>query len=83
MIGVRVTVPFAQHWSVMLYGDVRRIWRRLRLHRIRPSPASTGSSPSMSRRRPVIAISTRTTTKNGFVWKMAAYGPYLGVGIGF
>ena len=72
VIGARVTLPVAERWSAMLYGDVGGF--------------GAGSDLAYQRFAGVNwQFSEHLSAKAGYryVWKMAAYGPYLGVGIRF
>jgi opacity protein-like surface antigen len=82
VIGVRVTVPFAQHWSVMLYGDVGGFGVGSDFTYQAIAGVNWQFSEHFSAKAGYRYI-YQDYANNGFVWKMAAYGPYLGVGIGF
>ena len=82
MIGARVTLPVAERWSAMLYGDVGGFGAGSDLAYQRIAGVNWQFSEHLSAKAGYRYV-FQDYEKNGFVWKMAAYGPYLGVGIRF
>ena len=82
VIGVRVILPFAQRWSAMLYGDVGGFGVGSDLTYQGIAGVNWQFSEHVSAKLGYRYI-YQDYENNGFVWKMAAYGPYLGLGIRF
>jgi opacity protein-like surface antigen len=82
VIGVRVILPFAQHWSAMLYGDVGGFGVGSDFTYQAIAGVNWQFSEHVSAKLGYRYI-YQDYENNRFVWKMAAYGPYLGVGIRF
>jgi opacity protein-like surface antigen len=82
VIGVRVTLPFAERWSAMLYGDIGGFGVGSDLTYQGIAGVNWQFSEHVSAKAGYRYI-YQDYENNGFVWKMAAYGPYLGVGIRF
>jgi opacity protein-like surface antigen len=82
VVGVRVTLPFAERWSAMLYGDVGGFGVGSDLTYQGIAGVNWQFSEHVSAKLGYRYI-YQDYENNGFVWKMAAYGPYLGVGIRF
>jgi opacity protein-like surface antigen len=82
VIGVRVAVPFAQRWSVMLYGDVGgfNVGSNLTYQGI--AGVNWQFSEHVSAKLGYRYI-YQDYENDGFIWDMVARGPYLGVGIRF
>lgn len=82
VIGARVIVPFAQQWSMVLYGDVGGFGIGSDL----TYQAIAGINWQFSKHFSAKAgyrYLYQDFEDAGFVWDMAAHGPYLGVGIRF
>lgn len=82
VIGVRVIFPFAQHWSAMLYGDIGGFGVGSDLTYQAIAGVNWQFSEHVSAKAGYRYL-YQDYESNGFVWKMAAYGPYIGVGIRF
>lgn len=82
VIGARVTLPFAEHWSAMLYVDIGGFGAGSDLTYQGVAGVNWQFSGHVSAKAGYRYI-YQDYERNGFVWKMAAYGPYLGVGIRF
>jgi opacity protein-like surface antigen len=82
VIGVRAILPFADHWSAMLYGDVGGFGAGSDITYQAIAGVNWQFSGHFSAKLGYRYI-YQDYEKNSFVWKMAAYGPYLGVGIRF
>jgi len=82
VVGVRVTLPFAEHWSAMLYGDIGGFGVGSDLTYQALAGINWQLFEHVSAKAGYRYI-YQNYENNGFVWKMAAYGPYLGVGIRF
>ena len=79
---VRVIVPFAQQWSMVLYGDVGGFGIGSDL----TYQAIAGINWQFSKHFSAKAgyrYLYQDFEDAGFVWDMAAHGPYLGLGIRF
>jgi opacity protein-like surface antigen len=82
VIGVRVAVPFAQRWSVLLYGDVGGFGVGSDLTYQGIAGVNWQFSKHFSAKAGYRYL-YQDYAKDGFVWDMAAHGPYLGLGIRF
>jgi opacity protein-like surface antigen len=82
VIGVRVMLPFAEHWSAMLYGDIGGFGVGSDITYQGIAGVNWQFSEHVSAKLGYRYI-YQDYENNGFIWKMAAYGPYLGVGIRF
>ena len=82
VIGVRVILPFAQRWSAMLYGDIGGFGVGSDLTYQGIAGVNWQFSEHFSAKVGYRYL-YQDYENNGFVWKMAAYGPYIGVGIRF
>jgi len=82
VVGVRVIVPLAQRWSMVLYGDVGGFGVGSDL----TYQAIAGINWQFSKHFSAKAgyrYLYQDFEDEGFVWDMAAHGPYLGLGIRF
>jgi opacity protein-like surface antigen len=82
VIGVRVILPFAEHWSAMLYGDIGGFGVGSDITYQAIAGVNWQFSEHFSAKLGYRYL-YQDYDNNGFVWKMAAYGPYIGVGIRF
>jgi len=82
VIGARVAVPFAQRWSVLFYGDIGGFGVGSDLTYQGIAGVDWQFSKHVSAKAGYRYI-YQDYAKDGFVWDMAAHGPYLGVGIRF
>jgi opacity protein-like surface antigen len=82
VVGVRVILPFAQRWSAMLYGDIGGFGVGSDITYQAIAGVNWQFSEHLSAKVGYRYL-YQDYEKNGFLWKMAAYGPYLGVGIRF
>jgi opacity protein-like surface antigen len=82
VIGVRTIFPFAQHWSAILYGDIGGFGVGSDLTYQAIAGITWQFSEHFSAKLGYRYL-YQDYENNGFVWKMAAYGPYLGLGIRF
>lgn len=82
VIGVRVAVPFAQRWSALLYGDVGGFSVGSDLTYQAIAGVNWQFSEHVSAKVGYRYLYS-DYAKDGFVWDMAAHGPYLGLGIRF
>jgi hypothetical protein len=82
VVGVRVALLFAERWSVMLYGDIGGFGVGSDLTYQGIAGVNWQFSEHVSAKAGYRYI-YQDYENNGFVWKMAAYGPYLGLGIRF
>jgi opacity protein-like surface antigen len=82
VVGARVLIPFAQHWAVVLYGDIGGFGVGSDL----TYQAIAGVDWQFSKHFAAKAgyrYLHQDLEDGGFVWDMAAHGPYLGLGIRF
>lgn len=82
VVGVRALVPLGERWSVLLYGDVGGFGVGSDL----TYQAIAGVNWQFSKHFSVkvgYRYLYQDFAKDGFVWDMAAHGPYLGMGIRF
>jgi hypothetical protein len=82
VVGARVLIPFAQHWAVVLYGDIGGFG----IGSDFTYQAIVGVNWQFSQHFAAKAgyrYLYQDFEDGGFVWDMAAHGPYLGLGIRF
>jgi opacity protein-like surface antigen len=82
VVGVRVILPLAEHWSAMLYGDIGGFGVGSDITYQAIAGVNWQFSGHFSAKLGYRYL-YQDYDNNGFVWKMAAYGPYIGVGIRF
>ena len=82
VVGARMLIPFAQQWAVVLYGDIGGFGIGSDL----TYQAIAGVNWQFSKHFAAKAgyrYLYQDFEDGGFVWDMAAHGPYLGLGIRF
>lgn len=82
VVGARVLIPFAQHWAVVLYGDIGGFGVGSDL----TYQAIAGVNWQFSKHFAAKAgyrYLYQDFEDGDFVWDTAAHGPYLGLGIRF
>jgi outer membrane receptor protein involved in Fe transport len=80
--GVRALLPLSERWSVLLYGDIGGFGVGSDLTYQAIAGVNWQFSKHVSAKAGYRYL-YQDFEKNGFVWDMAAQGPYLGVGIKF
>jgi opacity protein-like surface antigen len=75
-------MPFAEHWSAMLYGDIGGFGVGSDITYQAIAGVNWQFAQHFSAKLGYRYL-YQDYENNGFVWKMAAYGPYLGLGIRF
>jgi opacity protein-like surface antigen len=82
VVGVRALLPLSERWSVLLYGDIGGFGVGSDLTYQAIAGVNWQFSKHVSAKAGYRYL-YQDFEKNGFVWDMAAQGPYLGVGIKF
>jgi opacity protein-like surface antigen len=82
VVGVRALVPLGERWSVLLYGDVGGLGVGSDLTYQAIAGVNWQFSKHFSAKVGYRYL-YQDFEKDGFIWDMAAHGPYLGVGIKF
>jgi opacity protein-like surface antigen len=82
VVGARALIPFGQHWSVVLYGDIGGFGVGSDLTYQAIAGVNWQFSKHFSAKAGYRYL-YQDFEDDGFVWDMAAHGPYLGLGIRF
>lgn len=82
VIGLRVILPFAEHWSFMGYGDVGGFGVGSKITYQAIAGANWEFAKSFTA-KVGYRYMYQDYDKNNFLWKMAAHGAYVGLGIAF
>jgi opacity protein-like surface antigen len=82
VIGFRVILPFAEHWSFMGYGDVGGFDVGSKITYQAIAGVNWEFAKSFTAKAGYRYM-YQDYDKNNFLWKVAAHGAYLGLGIAF
>jgi opacity protein-like surface antigen len=82
VVGARTLIPFAQHWSAVLYGDIGGFGVGSDITYQVAAGVNWRLSKHLSAKAGYRYL-YQDFEDNGFVWDGAAHGPYLGIGIQF